>query len=180
MASNGAAADAERLAGNALFVQGLWEDAISHYRCVLAVNHSRHRLVCDVDASLPANFGSCSKAIALDARATAAYNNRAAAYINLKNFDAALEDCDRVLELEPDNTKALIRRAIAQVTGTLRPLVLHIRATLRPCARALTRSWLCRLQNACPAILLCRRCTPVAQVHKSQPPGAHARRKCPS
>ncbi|XP_072251020.1 sperm-associated antigen 1 [Leuresthes tenuis] len=41
----------------------------------------------------------------------AAYNNRAQSEINLKHWHNAMRDCERVLELEPDNTKALLRRA---------------------------------------------------------------------
>ncbi|XP_074538770.1 sperm-associated antigen 1 isoform X2 [Halichoeres trimaculatus] len=41
----------------------------------------------------------------------AAYNNRAQAEIHLKHWSNSLEDCQRVLELEPGNIKALLRRA---------------------------------------------------------------------
>ncbi|XP_030605538.1 sperm-associated antigen 1 isoform X2 [Archocentrus centrarchus] len=41
----------------------------------------------------------------------AAYNNRAQAEINLKHWHNAMRDCQRVLELEPGNMKALLRRA---------------------------------------------------------------------
>ncbi|XP_035528441.1 sperm-associated antigen 1 [Morone saxatilis] len=41
----------------------------------------------------------------------AAYNNRAQAEINLKHWHNAMGDCQRVLELEPGNMKALLRRA---------------------------------------------------------------------
>ncbi|KAM9852579.1 sperm-associated antigen 1-like [Aulostomus maculatus] len=41
----------------------------------------------------------------------AAYNNRAQAEINLKQWDNAMKDCQRVLEMEPGNVKALLRRA---------------------------------------------------------------------
>ncbi|XP_033123357.1 sperm-associated antigen 1-like isoform X2 [Anneissia japonica] len=44
----------------------------------------------------------------------AAYNNRALASIKLKKFDDAVKDCDKVLEDEPDNVKALLRRATAK------------------------------------------------------------------
>ncbi|KAF1387397.1 hypothetical protein PFLUV_G00078270 [Perca fluviatilis] len=40
-----------------------------------------------------------------------AYNNRAQAEINLKHWHNAMRDCLRVLELEPGNMKALLRRA---------------------------------------------------------------------
>ncbi|XP_019946824.2 sperm-associated antigen 1 isoform X1 [Paralichthys olivaceus] len=41
----------------------------------------------------------------------AAYNNKAQAEINLKHWYDAMSDCQRVLELEPGNVKALLRRA---------------------------------------------------------------------
>ncbi|XP_063113688.1 sperm-associated antigen 1 isoform X2 [Cavia porcellus] len=42
---------------------------------------------------------------------TAAYNNRAQAEIKLKNWNSAFQDCEKVLELDPGNIKALLRRA---------------------------------------------------------------------
>uniref|UniRef100_A0A2K6BAI0 Sperm-associated antigen 1 n=1 Tax=Macaca nemestrina TaxID=9545 RepID=A0A2K6BAI0_MACNE len=40
-----------------------------------------------------------------------AYNNRAQAEIKLQNWNSAFQDCEKVLELEPGNIKALLRRA---------------------------------------------------------------------
>ncbi|XP_007933021.1 sperm-associated antigen 1 [Orycteropus afer afer] len=40
-----------------------------------------------------------------------AYNNRAQAEIKLQNWNSAFQDCEKVLELEPGNLKALLRRA---------------------------------------------------------------------
>uniref|UniRef100_A0A8C6RZM8 Sperm-associated antigen 1 n=1 Tax=Nannospalax galili TaxID=1026970 RepID=A0A8C6RZM8_NANGA len=40
-----------------------------------------------------------------------AYNNRAQAEIKLQNWSSAFHDCEKVLELEPGNIKALLRRA---------------------------------------------------------------------
>lgn len=42
-----------------------------------------------------------------------ALSNRAACYKQLSNFDATISDCTAVLEAEPDNVKALVRRAQA-------------------------------------------------------------------
>mmetsp|Transcript_5434 Transcript_5434/g.7116 ORF Transcript_5434/g.7116 Transcript_5434/m.7116 type:complete len:325 (+) Transcript_5434:153-1127(+) len=39
--------------------------------------------------------------------------NRAACYKQISNFDGTIEDCSAVLEVEPENVKALIRRAQA-------------------------------------------------------------------
>jgi len=41
------------------------------------------------------------------------YNNRAACYKQLSNFDGTIEDSTNVLEHDPDNVKALVRRAQA-------------------------------------------------------------------
>mmetsp|Transcript_22453 Transcript_22453/g.32853 ORF Transcript_22453/g.32853 Transcript_22453/m.32853 type:complete len:326 (-) Transcript_22453:225-1202(-) len=42
-----------------------------------------------------------------------AYSNRAACYKQISNFDGTIGDCTAVLEVEPHNVKALIRRAQA-------------------------------------------------------------------
>ena len=39
------------------------------------------------------------------------YANRAAAYLGLKAWDAALQDCSKALELDPNHEKAIFRRA---------------------------------------------------------------------
>lgn len=42
-----------------------------------------------------------------------AHSNRAACYKQVSNFDGTIEDCTAVLEIDPENVKALIRRAQA-------------------------------------------------------------------
>jgi len=42
-----------------------------------------------------------------------AHSNRAACYKQISNFDGVIGDCTAVLEIEPENVKALIRRAQA-------------------------------------------------------------------
>lgn len=42
-----------------------------------------------------------------------ALSNRAACFKQISNFDGTIEDCTAVLEVDPDNVKALIRRAQA-------------------------------------------------------------------
>ena len=44
----------------------------------------------------------------------AAFNNRAMAHLKLAHYDAAEADCCHVLQLEPRNCKALLRRAAAR------------------------------------------------------------------
>lgn len=41
------------------------------------------------------------------------YKNRAAAYIKLQNFELALKDSDKALEISPRDPKALFRRCQA-------------------------------------------------------------------
>lgn len=45
--------------------------------------------------------------------ALSCYNNRAACNQQLSNFSAVIRDCSHVLEYEPENQKALLRRALA-------------------------------------------------------------------
>eukprot|EP00816_Leptocylindrus_hargravesii_P011575 CAMPEP_0196810918 /NCGR_PEP_ID=MMETSP1362-20130617/15365_1 /TAXON_ID=163516 /ORGANISM="Leptocylindrus danicus, Strain CCMP1856" /LENGTH=321 /DNA_ID=CAMNT_0042186109 /DNA_START=55 /DNA_END=1020 /DNA_ORIENTATION=+ len=42
-----------------------------------------------------------------------ARSNRAACYKQISNFDGTIEDCTEVLQIDPDNVKALVRRAQA-------------------------------------------------------------------
>jgi len=77
-------------AGNALFKKGLFEQAIAKYTEIL---------------------NKCPNAepdLILAVR-----NNRAACYHQLSDFHAVVEDATWVLERDPDNLKALIRRMIA-------------------------------------------------------------------
>lgn len=45
--------------------------------------------------------------------AIACYNNRAACYQQLSNFSSVIADCTHVIEFDPVNQKALLRRALA-------------------------------------------------------------------
>uniref|UniRef100_A0A8C5Q2U0 Sperm associated antigen 1 n=1 Tax=Leptobrachium leishanense TaxID=445787 RepID=A0A8C5Q2U0_9ANUR len=75
-------ANREKEKGNEAFRSGDYEEAVSYYTRSISI--------------LPT---------------VAAYNNRAQAEIKLKNWQNALNDCERVLALEAGNVKALIRRA---------------------------------------------------------------------
>ncbi|XP_031724442.1 sperm-associated antigen 1 [Anarrhichthys ocellatus] len=62
----------------------------------------------------------------------AAYNNRAQAEIKLKHWHNAMSDCLRVLELEPGNVKALLRRAtVYNHMGNFRMAAEDLRVVLR-------------------------------------------------
>ena len=54
------------------------------------------------------NRGESQSDLALKAHA-----NRAACYKQISNFDGVIEDCTAVLEVDPENVKALVRRAQA-------------------------------------------------------------------
>lgn len=54
-----------------------------------------------------------SRSISLQPTA-ASYNNRALAYLKTEDWTKAITDTDRVLKLEPDNLKALLRQATAR------------------------------------------------------------------
>lgn len=63
-------------------------------------------------------YGKCIDALKAEGKADSelalkAYSNRAACYKQISNFDGTIEDCTAVLEVEPENVKALIRRAQA-------------------------------------------------------------------
>ncbi|XP_075599737.1 sperm-associated antigen 1 [Balearica regulorum gibbericeps] len=45
----------------------------------------------------------------------AAYNNKAQAEIKLQDWDSALQDCEKVLDMDPGNVKALMRRATVHI-----------------------------------------------------------------
>ncbi|KAB0362451.1 hypothetical protein FD754_006607 [Muntiacus muntjak] len=72
----------EKEKGNEAFKSGDYEEAVKYYTRSLSV--------------LPT---------------IAAYNNRAQAELKLQNWSSAFQDCEKVLELEPGNLKALLRRA---------------------------------------------------------------------
>ena len=66
-------------------------------------------------------ISSYSLAIKADATNVSCYNNRAQAYLKARNFELALTDATFVLAKEPNNSKALYRRALArkEIGGTV-------------------------------------------------------------
>lgn len=75
--------------GNAAFKNGDWSTAIDEYTRAIKCNDKHQQL---------ATF----------------YKNRAAAYLKLERYDNAVSDCDKALELEPNDPKSLFRRAQAK------------------------------------------------------------------
>lgn len=64
------------------------------------------------------HYGKCIEGLKKEGKSESAliikaYSNRAACYKQISNFDGTIEDCTAVLEIEPENIKALIRRAQA-------------------------------------------------------------------
>ena len=55
-----------------------------------------------------------SKALELEPQLMTARNNRALAHLKLRHFDAAESDANAVLQAQPGNVKALLRRADAR------------------------------------------------------------------
>jgi len=79
--------------GDEAYKAANFEGAIEHYtKCIDALRETKQ-----TESSL----------------ALKAYSNRAACYKQISNFDGTIGDCSAVLEVEPDNVKALIRRAQA-------------------------------------------------------------------
>lgn len=79
--------------GDELYKDAKFEDAVAEYtKCIDALKRE----------------GKGTSELALKA-----YSNRAACNKQISHFDGTIEDCTAVLEIEPDNVKALIRRAQA-------------------------------------------------------------------
>ena len=55
-----------------------------------------------------------SIAPAVSSTVLSAYNNRAMCYLKMGLHQEATSDCDKVLQHEPNNVKALLRRATAR------------------------------------------------------------------
>jgi stress-induced-phosphoprotein 1 len=80
--------------GNAFFKKSAFEEAIAKY--TEAIN------------LMPHEYGK-----ELNPIAVACYNNRAACYQQLGFYKKVTEDCSMVIEAEPKNVKALLRRGLA-------------------------------------------------------------------
>ena len=49
----------------------------------------------------------------------AAYNNKAQAEIKLQDWDSALQDCEKVLDMEPGNIKGKVKHKLALLCSIL-------------------------------------------------------------
>lgn len=76
--------------GNAAFKSENWKDAVAGYTKAIKVGGDKHTQL--------ATF----------------YKNRAAAYLKLEKYENAVNDCTKSLQLEPNDPKALFRRAQAK------------------------------------------------------------------
>jgi len=83
-------AEKKKEEGNALFKKGMFEQALETYTAAL-------KLCKDPNAEM----------------AIAIRNNRAGCYHQLSDFKKVVEEANFVLEQQPDNTKALLRRMLA-------------------------------------------------------------------
>jgi len=79
--------------GDASYKNANFEEAVTHYTKCLDQLQSQGKSGSDL--------------------ALKAYANRAACYKQISNFDGVISDCTAVLEVDPENVKALIRRAQA-------------------------------------------------------------------
>lgn len=79
--------------GDASYKNANFEEAVTHYTKCLDQLQSQGKSGSDLSLK--------------------AYANRAACYKQISNFDGVISDCTAVLEVDPENVKALIRRAQA-------------------------------------------------------------------
>lgn len=80
--------------GNALFKKSAFEEAIDKYTQAIAL--------------MPHEYGK-----ELNPIAVSCYNNRAACHQQLGHYKHVTEDCSTVIENDPKNVKALLRRGLA-------------------------------------------------------------------
>ncbi|XP_077400765.1 RNA polymerase II-associated protein 3 isoform X2 [Vanacampus margaritifer] len=119
---------AEKQKGNTFFKEGKYDNAIECY--------SRGMAADPYNPVLPTNRATaffrlkkyavaesdCNLAIALDSNYFKAYARRGAARVALKNYDAALEDYQTVLKLDPGNLEAQNEeKKIKDMLGTQEP-----------------------------------------------------------
>ncbi|KAL7874673.1 hypothetical protein SRHO_G00056430 [Serrasalmus rhombeus] len=113
-------ANREKDKGNEAFRACDYEEAVAYYSRVVVLVLTGVLLVWCVHRSL------CIIVTA------AALNNRAQAEIKLHRWHDALSDCEQVLQLEPHNTKALLRRAtVNKQLGNLQVASDDLSAVLR-------------------------------------------------
>lgn len=96
-----------KLEGNDQFAKRRFTEASAAYTVALEK--------CDEAAEYFKTLDSSSAAKALRQNRAPLYANRAACELELRQYDAATDDCTKALELTPDYVKAMIRRAKAHM-----------------------------------------------------------------
>ncbi|KAL0739222.1 hypothetical protein Bca4012_015432 [Brassica carinata] len=87
-----ARANEAKLEGNSLFVNGLYEEALSKYQLALELVHK---------------FPECKGLRAI------CHSNRGVCFLKLSKYEETIKECTKALELNPTYAKALFRRAQA-------------------------------------------------------------------
>ncbi|CAL9227468.1 unnamed protein product [Arabidopsis halleri] len=114
-----AEANEAKVEGNKLFVNGLYEEALSKYACALELVQEfpesiELRSICHLNRGVcflklgkcEETIKECTKALELNPTYTKALVRRAEAHEKLEHFEDAVTDLKKILELDPSNDQA--------------------------------------------------------------------------